>query len=806
MRYDLREEIYVHSVTKTAYRNIIELQDSKLGKRLYRETVELQDSKLGRKLYQDRRELQDGVLRKRLCRVSEDIVRYSIFQLFKRSPHIYISKRDIFLCTKERWIQEYGNHFFESTINQKMQLNFIQTFLERINQDLKTNSQKGLIRDLKATQTTNPVQMQKKEKKVLSDHTLWTIESGTREGLLDTGLDLVKKLSLGALNHSKKMSRFETYIYQDMVQCLMKKIIQLSFNQYAKGLNVSEKLFEKVCVSKLFTDQVLCMNFQHTPFQYLREITKQINIDPDFLIVKRDITHQFIDKNHSGRLDRKQFNFLVDHLRIFLVLQFFELQIDNFKQRFIKEREAIDQLSRVLQYIKGRQESTKEPQQQVERSIEKYFKINLRERRIKRNIAHGSINEKIWTPYHRFHCYESRLDEQRTFMNRDCSWEFFKQLDGKGLQRKIIRSMMLDFVEILLSRIQLQGSKHIQTDYGEYMEWFNSNDLKKEALSSLEGVEEDRRIEKEFMKYVKTAIKDISFTDLTKILIEDFSQILQAVSSNPLTKIVNLFQKVQINEFNKGQEMLKESRHYEAYKKLIEIKQNKDEVGLKLYKRFWFLSHTDPEDMMILHNADYKYEENPVAVDPFKENWDVYYWKEEPTTAIQKHPIPEGKELGTQEISVSIEIMVDVVNILLLMWAKFRRAFNGWMGSQAVIGITNTVYNWLQLETSISSMEEKSSKEDYMRCYRWIRWEAEQIALKAREDYELHGNYWVEQFILELFRYLEKHHFDTTPIYKGVEKMDEMRNIFEDPQEDLTIVMDKVKGIRKKIIEGGMLS
>ncbi|CAK7055499.1 MAG: hypothetical protein TIS_03752 [Tissierella sp.] len=242
------------------------------------------------------------------------------------------------------------------------------------------------------------------------------------------------------------------------------------------------------------------------------------------------------------------------------------------------------------------------------------------------------------------------------------------------------------------------------------------------------------------------------------------------------------------------------------FKKVIsDIEMEKNDTKIKFNKRFWFLRATDPFDWKILPYSDYPYRDKPVIFNQDKkipDNWQLEMipdlYKE-----INKHPMPFGEDLGDEEMALSIEIMIDVINIMILIWSRMFYNFSGYTGSQAVIRFTKLLYNWLMLETSIEEMEKKRSKEHYFRVYRWIRWEAEKVAIKARDDMTLSGNMYIDEWIFELIYYMENHHFDTMPIFNIIQKMDEFRALLpsDDPQGDINFVLDKVKGMRHKIIE-----
>lgn len=240
---------------------------------------------------------------------------------------------------------------------------------------------------------------------------------------------------------------------------------------------------------------------------------------------------------------------------------------------------------------------------------------------------------------------------------------------------------------------------------------------------------------------------------------------------------------------------------YEA--ELIDLN---NEHQLKLWKRFWFLYADDIFDNKILPCCDFPYEQQPIEFEGFDdlitENWQAVYpntfWKN-----IDYHPIPKGRMLSTKEIPLAINIMVEMINILILMWYRYYSAFWGWTGSQAVIGITESVFEWISLESSRAEQNNKNSKQHYDRCYRWLRWEAEKMALLARNDMELRGNYYVGLLLEDMINYMLDHHFDIMPIFTDVNKMDEWRNLFnKDLQNDITWILDKVKAIRHKLIIG----
>lgn len=263
------------------------------------------------------------------------------------------------------------------------------------------------------------------------------------------------------------------------------------------------------------------------------------------------------------------------------------------------------------------------------------------------------------------------------------------------------------------------------------------------------------------------------------ISIEDFSYfLLQNLKSVYLSDSKSLSEKNNLDAFVKQNSLFLNN----ITKRNIKLEEN-DYHKLKLWQRFWFLLPNGQTDNLILPNCDYPYEDEPID-------------------GINKHPIQAGKDINIGEIPLSINIMIDLINILIFMWCKFYNAFWGCTGSQAVLDTVMYVYQWLNLETSIDEQIKKGSKEHYDRCYRWLRWEAEKVILMARNDTNLNGNYYVQVLIENLIQYMLNHHFDVMPVFKDIEKMDEWRNIFNiNVENDIDWVIDKLKGIRHKTLE-----
>lgn len=227
------------------------------------------------------------------------------------------------------------------------------------------------------------------------------------------------------------------------------------------------------------------------------------------------------------------------------------------------------------------------------------------------------------------------------------------------------------------------------------------------------------------------------------------------------------------------------------------------------YSNWFFYEHTTSQGRLSVSTANHVTSckltiFNPnaayITIQHPKDNdgYTAWYAVAKPILA-QSHPIPIGNDLGLRELPVPIEILVETINILLLMWSKFFMAFTGQTGTQAISGLCATFHEWITLSTS--QEQAGINIKYYYRMWRWLRWESECMIEKAKYDPELTGNYWVEQLLTEMQDYMLQHHFNYMPLFKDIEKMDEHRNIFNSPDNNIEFILDKYKGLRNRRIE-----
>ncbi|PJI07033.1 MULTISPECIES: hypothetical protein [Clostridium] len=200
---------------------------------------------------------------------------------------------------------------------------------------------------------------------------------------------------------------------------------------------------------------------------------------------------------------------------------------------------------------------------------------------------------------------------------------------------------------------------------------------------------------------------------------------------------------------------------------------------IDVVRRWWWLNSLEPKDSIIIPDVDYEYSGDQLY------NHDYEYLR------FIDHPIPWGSDYGLHEYPISIEIMLDLVNILLELWHDNVQAWLCVTGKESIQFIMEILYDWYNLESS------KPNK-DYYRAYRWIRWEAEKVYFLDLDN----GLQAVGVLIANLIDYLKQHHFNIVPIWRNPKAMSIERNFNRMAQnDDLIKALDKNKGKRHYYIK-----
>ncbi|MBU3205118.1 hypothetical protein [Clostridium algidicarnis] len=204
---------------------------------------------------------------------------------------------------------------------------------------------------------------------------------------------------------------------------------------------------------------------------------------------------------------------------------------------------------------------------------------------------------------------------------------------------------------------------------------------------------------------------------------------------------------------------------------------------IEVTKRWWWLRPTAPTDKLIIPNKDY------VKMKELLENPNFEYLR------YNEHPIEWGKDRGIDynipPYAVSVEIMLDLINILTMVWHKNVQGWLSITGKEAIQLLMELIYDWYTLDTSSPNI-------DYLRAYRWIRWEAEKVYFLNTEN----GLQAIGIFIANLIDYMKYHHFDLVPLWRNPKSMDIERQFNRVATNgDLMKDLNKLKGNRHYYIE-----
>lgn len=204
---------------------------------------------------------------------------------------------------------------------------------------------------------------------------------------------------------------------------------------------------------------------------------------------------------------------------------------------------------------------------------------------------------------------------------------------------------------------------------------------------------------------------------------------------------------------------------------------------IEVTKRWWWLKESNPGDKLIVPNRDYDKMSELLSNNKFE------YLR------YSNHPIDWGKNLGIDwnipPHAVSVEIMLDLINILIMIWHHNVQAWLNCTGKEGIQFIMELLYDWYSLNTSRPNAS-------YKRAYRWIRWEAEKVYFLNTTS----GLQSIGILIANLIDYMKFHHFNLIPLWGNPKAMDTERNFNRiATHDDLMKELDKLKGNRHYFIE-----
>ena len=255
-------------------------------------------------------------------------------------------------------------------------------------------------------------------------------------------------------------------------------------------------------------------------------------------------------------------------------------------------------------------------------------------------------------------------------------------------------------------------------------------------------------------------------------------------------------------------DIYKPSKEFGLNKEIIRNIYNPyDTWDLEVIKRWWVLRATSPTDNKILP-FDYNYSKNPLPVNSRIKPYG--YLIDQDKHPISYMPYLESRKgidlyYGLDEIPVSIEIMLDMTNIVGMIVQHSASQFANASGQEAIEFIMEVLLDWLNLDSTVKEMNLKGSREHYLRAYRWIRWEAEKVWFAADQDHsiaKMSGIKYAGMLFSNLLDYLKYHHFNVVPLWRNLKFMDIERQFNRQAVNgDLMKDLDKIKGKRHYFIE-----
>ncbi|MDS1005111.1 hypothetical protein P9J83_16680 [Clostridium sporogenes] len=251
-----------------------------------------------------------------------------------------------------------------------------------------------------------------------------------------------------------------------------------------------------------------------------------------------------------------------------------------------------------------------------------------------------------------------------------------------------------------------------------------------------------------------------------------------------IISIINIYKQIEIDLLNLSiWQVYRQNNkclNNEAIRQIYTSNKNK---FIEITKRWWWLKPTGATDKLIVPNKDYIYNSSLLN------NLDYQYLR------ANNHPIEWGKDWGLDynipPMEISIEIMLDLINILMMIWHKNSQAWLRCTGKEAIQFIMELIYDWYTLDTSNPNI-------DYIRAYRWIRWEAEKVYFCNIEN----GLQAIGLLIANLIDYMKQHYFNLVPIWYNPKAMDIEREFNKAATSgDIMRDLDKLKGKRSYMIE-----
>lgn len=372
-----------------------------------------------------------------------------------------------------------------------------------------------------------------------------------------------------------------------------------------------------------------------------------------------------------------------------------------------------------------------------------FSRIGLRD--INFNVADKKLNKRINI---------KNINKVETYkgIHRIIKYRIIKSLYNRSLREYSYKDINKIYSHLYLKKIVFKSIvKHFNSKF------LNRRSEKNIYSKSYIGI----------LKEIKIDVFKLTYRGLDKIRIWN-------IYNRPVEKIIDDVSNI---------EVIKAYYYYIRNELKNELYKEKNSKYIEVIKRWWWLNPTEPKDSIIIPNKDFNYNQE-LLNNPYYE-----YLR------FPNHPIGWGNAWGIYynipAYAVSIEIMLDLLNILIMVW---HDNVQGWLcstGKESMQFIMELIYDWYTLETS-------TPNPDYYRAYRWIRWEAEKVYFLNLDT----GLQAVGTLIANLIGYLKNHEFNLVPLWRNPKAMDIERNFNKVAQNgDLMKALDKTKGKRYYYIE-----
>lgn len=268
----------------------------------------------------------------------------------------------------------------------------------------------------------------------------------------------------------------------------------------------------------------------------------------------------------------------------------------------------------------------------------------------------------------------------------------------------------------------------------------------------------------------------------------------------------------------------------------LPIDPNTKITSLKVIKRWWIVPEGSDYDSKILP-SDYDYGNYPLVgsyglgykvalpkdIDSIIENIKLKYFNDTGLATpydfipqvYNQHPNivnpymeHDDGNVGIYEIPLAINIMMEMVNLVGLIFHHEASQLCYCTGQEAMWFIMEMLDDWLNMESTIKELDRLGVMEQYHRTYRWVRWEAEKVYFDDRASNRFTGLKAAGQLLANLIEYMKLHHFNIVPMWKDLSKMDYWRNQSNrdnTPVDDISLQLSKIKGKRHLNIEAQKL-